>query len=391
MTAALTVHERLTPVEDAAPWPDGTPISLGDALDAVQAALGEYVHFASEEQAIAVTLWVAHTHILDLFDTSPRLAIRAPSKQSGKTRLMEVLKELVKDGWHVVGPSAAVLFRKIERDQPTILLDETDRLFEQRAENTADILQVLNTGHGRGTKVPRVVGPKHELQDFEAFAALGLAGIGTDWPDTIMDRAIVINMERKTSAEPVQRLRRGAKRELRTLVPDLVTALAVVTDPYVDDLPDDLSDRAQDGWEPLIAIARAAGAQWERDARNAAIALAAAGADTTAERIEILALRDVRAAFAFDDDPEFMPSKRIHAFMLALPESPWRDGHQPLSLHMLANHMRTFSIRSDRPKRGMPTGYFLADVERHWGRLNTGQELPTPPPTVFETEAPTDA
>src|SRR5688500_5440276 len=88
--------------------PDSGMPDLAETLDEVRAAIEKYVHFANEHQAVAVTLWVAHTHIVMSFDTSPRLAIRAPSKQSGKTRLIEVITPLVKDGWFVVGPSAAV-------------------------------------------------------------------------------------------------------------------------------------------------------------------------------------------------------------------------------------------------------------------------------------------
>lgn len=354
------------------------PRPLAQMLDETVRELNRYVHFAVPEQADAVALWIAHTHIIERLETSPRLAIRAPSKQSGKTRLLEVLKQLVKDGWHIVGPSGPVLFRKIEKEHPTILLDEADRLFEKRAEDMADIVQVLNAGHTQGSSVPRVVGPKHELHDFPAFAAVALAGIGTDWPDTVIDRSIVINMERKIDGEDVERLRKPGRQSLHGLGRVLgASVAATVTTIYVpqDALPAALSDRSQDGWEPLIAIADTAGEDWPRRARTAAVALAEAGNVGSEQRPEVLLLRDMRAIFESEGDPAFLPTATLHFRLLAIAESPWKDEPRPLTQNMIGRHMRIFGISSCQPHRGGPRGYNLADIQRQWGRLGTPGSL----------------
>lgn len=358
------------------PFPDGTPEDLATVLTEASDSLKKYVHFADEEQVWAVTLWIAHTYLLDGFDVSPRLAIRAPSKQSGKTRLMEVARELVKSGWHVVGPSAAVLFRSIEQQHPSILLDEADRFFERRAEDSADVLQLLNAGHARGSTVPRVeqVSGKWTVKNFEVFAAVALAGIGTEWPDTVMDRAVIVNMEKKTSAEPVERFRRPQKAELALLGNRLQHSLTRVTEFSFDDLPEELSDRAQDGWEPLLAIAAAAGPDWLAKARQAAIKLSGQGAWATDERPEILALRDMRAVFEREGDPEFLTSETLLFGLLANKEAPWDDGPQPLSYHKLGKLMGKFNVKSHQPVKGGRRGYYLADIERHWDRLKTTDE-----------------
>jgi hypothetical protein len=362
---------------EADAWPDGAPRRLDESLDQVVATLERFVHFVSKHQVYAVALWIAHCHLLENFDVTPRLAIRAPSKQAGKTRLMQIINTLVPNGWLIVGPTAAVLFRKIEADRPTILLDEADRLFERRAEDTAEILQVLNTGHAAGSIVPRVVGAKFELRDFPAFAAVALAGIGTDWPDTILDRSIVINMERKTEAEPTERFRRRNEGPLRRIGEELAISLTAVTCFTVepDGIPDQLSDRAQDGWEPLLAIADAAGSEWPTLAREAAIHLAGAVVVGTAEREELLLLRDVRAVFEVEGDPPFLGSQRLLMRLLTIGESPWNDGYRPLSTHRLARLLSTFGIEPRQPARGALRGYFLADIDRHWGRLGTGGSL----------------
>ena len=231
--------------------------------------------------------------------------------------------------------------------------------------------------------MPRVVGPKHEIHDFPAFAAVALAGIGTDWPDTIMDRAIVINMERKTNAETVQRYRRDARAAMTRIGTRLADSLARVETFTADDLPEELSDRQQDGWEPLIAIARAAGGDWPRRARRTAISLSGAAAWITEEREELIALRDVRAVFEARDNPAFIGSKEVLFAMFSIEESPWLAEPRPLTLHKLGKLMGQFNIKSHQPINTGPRGYYLADIERHWGRLRTNDDslaglVPTP-------------
>src|SRR5215472_1361798 len=100
------------------------PRPLSDVLDAICAILRRYVVFAVHEQAIAISLWVVHTWIWEAFDFTPYLYVFSAEKRSGKSRLLDVLELLVKNPWRDSGATEAVLFRKIERDKPTLLSDE---------------------------------------------------------------------------------------------------------------------------------------------------------------------------------------------------------------------------------------------------------------------------
>ena len=60
-------------------------------LAAVEAFLRRFVAYPSDHAAVAVTLWPAHTHVVDRFESSPRLACLSPEPGSGKTRNLEVL------------------------------------------------------------------------------------------------------------------------------------------------------------------------------------------------------------------------------------------------------------------------------------------------------------
>src|SRR5262245_29957734 len=58
----------------------GAPL-LGD----VAAFCGRYVAYPSDHAQIAHTLWIAHTHLMDAWDTTPRLTVIPVSKTSTTT------------------------------------------------------------------------------------------------------------------------------------------------------------------------------------------------------------------------------------------------------------------------------------------------------------------
>ena len=117
------------------PAPDGTeprqmqPVPLAFILAEIRVFLRRFVAFPSAAYEVAVALWVVHTHVFDSFETTPYLAITSPVKRSGKSRLLEILELLAARAWTILTPSEAVVFRKIDRDRPTVLLDEVDAIY----------------------------------------------------------------------------------------------------------------------------------------------------------------------------------------------------------------------------------------------------------------------
>jgi len=102
------------------------PTPLGKLLDVICEVLQRYVFFQLPEQVTATGLWVVHTWALDAFDYTPYLHVHSAEKRSGKSRLLDVLALLVREPWRTAGVSLAALFRKVERDTPTLLYDEID-------------------------------------------------------------------------------------------------------------------------------------------------------------------------------------------------------------------------------------------------------------------------
>lgn len=213
----------------------------------------------SESQADAIALWVAHTYAIEAADTTPYLWIVSAEKRSGKTRLLEVLELLVRSPLPTANISDAALFRAIAELSPTLLFDEVDAIFGKKAREREDLRGLLNAGYRRGALARRMGGPRMTtLESFPVFCAKAIAGLG-ELPDTITDRAIRIQLERKTRDERIERFRR---REVEAEAQLLRERLADWLEPQLDELraarpqlPDKLDDRAQDIWEPLLAIA----------------------------------------------------------------------------------------------------------------------------------------
>ena len=62
------------------------PIDGAALLNEVEAFHRRFNVFPSHAAYVAVALWNVHTHLLDAFESTPRLAFLSPEPGSGKTR-----------------------------------------------------------------------------------------------------------------------------------------------------------------------------------------------------------------------------------------------------------------------------------------------------------------
>jgi hypothetical protein len=320
-------RDDLEEVVEETPERQPTP-DAGALLAEVSTVLKRFVVFPSRHHAPAVALWVAHTHVIDAADATPYLAITSPEKQSGKTRLQELLELLVARPWRAVLPSEAVVFRKIAADRPTLLLDEVDAIFDDKGKKHEGLRALLNAGHRRGATVPRCVGEGVEIEviNFDVFGPKAIAGIGA-LPDTVADRSIPIRLARRAPDETVEPFRR---REIAPQAKPLRERLERWAESAIETLraarpgaPGSLSDRAVDGWEPLFAIADAAGGDWPRLARDAAVALHGE-ALTQDDSTGVMLLGAIRKAFE-DRGEDRISTSELVAALVNQGEGPWVD------------------------------------------------------------------
>ncbi len=100
-------------------------------LDVVGERLRQYVVLAAPQRD-ALTAFVLHTWAYDAAEATAYVLISSAERESGKTRLLEILSLYVAEPWLTGRVTAAVLMRKIDRDRPTLLLDESDSADDAR-------------------------------------------------------------------------------------------------------------------------------------------------------------------------------------------------------------------------------------------------------------------
>jgi Protein of unknown function (DUF3631) len=319
-------------------------------LDALELFVRRFV-VLSEAQAAAIALWIVHTHAFEAAETTPYLAVTSGMKRSGKTRLLEVAELLVREPLPTANISDAALFRAIGEKGPTLLMDEIDAVFGPKARDREDLRGMLNAGYRRGVVVYRMGGAKmNVLEPFPVFCAKAFAGIGA-LPDTITDRAITIRLERRTREEPVERFRRREADESGEPLHQWAVSWADQHVPLLaesrPELPDELDDRAQDIWEPLLAIADLAGGDWPARARSSALQLCGPEArQDEDDSLTALLLQDLHEIFTTSTEQRFRTSDLIEE-LVKIEESPWGDWHgKPITAQALSRLLRPFRIKT---------------------------------------------
>lgn len=338
-----------------------------EVLAAVHDFCGRFIAYPDANCQIAHTLWIAHTHTLDAFESTPRLAFLSPEPASGKSRALEVTGLLVPNPVESVNSTEAFLLRRIgtQENRPTVLFDEVDAIFGPLAKPNEGLRALLNAGHRANAKVGRCIGNDHKPEEISAYAAVALGGLG-DLPDTVMTRSVVIRMKRRAPHQKIEpfRYKRHAL-EAQAHHDALVRwtqSISAEIDGADPDMP--LEDRPADVWLPLIALADAAGGDWPSKARSAAIALVKQSTESSPS-LGIALLHDTRTVFR--DQPAMFSADLIRGLHL-LDESPWAA--RALDARGLASHLKQYGIqpRLIRIGENNGRGYRAIDLADAWQR-----------------------
>lgn len=326
-----------TLLSDIEPWPDA--VDGGALLNEIYRTIKTFI-ICQDETAQAATLWIAFTWFIDRVQVAPLAIITAPEKRCGKSQLLEVIGRLSYRPLTASNISPSAIFRVIEAYSPTLLIDEADTFLKENE----DARGILNSGHTRQhAYVVRVVGDEHEPKQFKTWGAKAISGIGT-LPDTLMDRAILLELRRKLAEESVERLRYADKRLFRDLAAKLSRYskdeghAIEVSRPT---LPRELNDRAQDNWEPLLAIADHAGGNWPQIARAAALKLSGKDQDSPSLSAELLA--DIQEVFTCDR----ISTTDLLAKLNADDLKPWATYNRgkPMAPRQLAKRLGEYGIK----------------------------------------------
>ncbi|GBG02535.1 hypothetical protein AZSI13_18620 [Azospira sp. I13] len=376
--------------DDVTPWPHS--VVAGALLSDLSATVQRFI-ICPEETAHAAALWVSMSWFMDVVQVAPLAVITAPEKRCGKSQLLFLLGRLVHRPLAASNITPAALFRAVDAWKPTLLVDEADAFMKDNEE----LRGLLNCGHTRDSAyIVRVVGDDHTPKRFNVWGAKALAGIG-HLADTIMDRAIVLELRRKLPHEEVQRLRHAEP----GLFDDLAAKLARFAIDNREalrqvrpDLPAALNDRAQDNWEPLLAIAELAGGEWPSLARHAALKLSGSGEDGGTVGNELLA--DIRELFETKQLLKISTADLIQ-HLCDDDEKSWATYNRgkPISPRQVATRLKEYGIASKTIRLGHETakGFELEQFKEAFARylaLSSGTSVTASQPSNHVGFAVTD-
>jgi hypothetical protein len=268
-----------------------------DLYQKIKSYLERYIFFKNCNHSNLLSVWILGTYIFTVFRHYPYLQIRA-EKRSGKTLLMEVMKYISFNGELLTNITEAGLFREIDANRTVLFWDEAERLRKQDKELYGTMLSILNrlrkqdkelygtmlsilnSGFKFDGLVKRVEkrGSVFKIFNYSTYSPKVFSGIN-DIDDVLQDRTILIQLLRKKPSEKIKRLKLSKSLDKEI---DFIKQSSYlfglqygerINQRYqncnlVPGLPQELTDREKDIWEPLFIIASLIEAEAELKSKN---------------------------------------------------------------------------------------------------------------------------
>ena len=340
--------------------PDGAQL-LNDLL----ATNKNYVAFPDDHAAAAVTLWKAATHALPAFEFAPRLVLTSPEKRCGKTRVLDIIVGTCHKPLATVNATVAAIFRSLGGD------------IRRRWSSTRPTPFSAARRSPRTTRISRTAQRRTSAR--QARAALRRSDCRSRrssrrsrWPRSPGSARcptrspIARSTSRCADAPAARRCRSSDPAATARSSKICVTGWPPGQRQRIDELsakakPDmPVEDRAADTWEPLIAVADAAGGHWPETARAACKALVDAAESADEDRsLSTKLLADIRPVFT-SQGVSFLSSARLVTELRRIEDSPWDDFE--LTTRKLAYRLRDFGVKPGRTDRNTVRGYSLESL-----------------------------
>ena len=367
----LVAEEEVGAAASSAPELWAEPADLNVLLVETLAQIRRFVVIHDDAAAVAVVLWVAFSWVHEIAVHSPMLRIVADDIDAGKTTLCNVLKFLTPRAFAVANLTGPALFRFVDREHPTLIIDNADKLLLKKPE----LASVIEQGWTRGTPVPRT-DPHGHTYMFDVFCPKVLAGVTLALEPGTLSRCIDIEMLRKLADEKVEDFQQTDDDDLVTLrrkwarwAADNAVALKGAS-PAMGDF----NNRIRMNWKLLFAIADLAGGKWSKTARKAAVRLTRERREPSKRNRLLAALYDF-----FTNQGAELTCVDIQKLLTADPTDEWAEHNGPgrpitmRQIGLLLGH----KIKSDciHPHGKTERGYRVAQFERDFKHY-LGKPLP---------------
>ena len=250
-----------------------------------------------------------------------------------------------------VEPTGPSVYRTVDREHPTLIIDEADDLFYRKS----DLRAIVNAGWSRGTRIPR------QGRWYDPFCPKILGILGkTKLPRTIASRSIILKMWPKKPDEKAEDFAYAddpefstIRRKLARWAADNVHIIKDLKPPQ----PPDFNNRLNANWKLLLQIAQHAGGGWPEQACRSAVYLSRAPYEPSVGVQLLVALRAM-----FTKNRTEITSEQVVQGLVADPDSPWHEYccRGPITKNQVAALLRDYDIR---PVVVHPTK--RADFSRH--------------------------
>ena len=243
-------------------YPDGNGVTTsGGGMTPLQEAerfVSDRAHFAEDvNYPLVLSLYAAMTHCYQqcLF-VLPYVGVRANTDSAGKTRLMQLIGCMcLRPTPLLTNPSGASLLRRIDKDRPTLLVDESEELQKPNSATR----EIFNSGYKPGGIVTRAQGAGERSYGVYCAKIYGMIG---DPDHPLRARSIMVLMEKgdirvDDKQQVFEPLGAAIGLRLSALVNQNVTAIESTYLGFVNELRSVLPvQRDREIWESLFAVCK---------------------------------------------------------------------------------------------------------------------------------------
>lgn len=335
-----------------------------------------------ESLVLTAALFAQTAHFIDVetagpWDQFPHVAITSPEMECGKTRLLKALGTIVPRPRAVTNMSSAVLYRLIEKERCTVLLDESGNLKRLGCENSEMFREMLNAGIEKDAKAMRCGGKDKDFtpQEFSIYSPKVFALIG-DLDGVLASRCLPMRLKRKTDADRVLRFRLREVKERGGKIHDAMAEWAVNNRERIEKVysrlePLDIKDdRMADLLMPLQAVLSMAGLPTDLleeyvrlvDERN------------REQEMQSLGVRLLIACrFVFRQE-EFLRTETLISLLCQRTEEPWNrlNNGQPITPEKLSSLLRPYDIKPRLSLDRTCRGYYADAFRDAWKSYTPG-------------------
>lgn len=321
-----------------------------------------------------IAAWTIAAWLSEHWDQFPYLAITSPEKRCGKTTLLKIIYQIVpRPCWgNYISPAA--LFRIIEQDRPTILLDESQYLSRKGSESSHVIGEILHAGIDKDTTVPRCVGPTNNIKihRFKIYSPKIIAMIGQP-DDVLLDRCLPVPMRRRSEKDTV--VAQLFKRELVIIGKALTNLITTFTKNNAKECVDAYhsspyltlrSDRLADLLLPIQAVVNVICPERMDELIHYAEIVEARNRLSHNIEPPLRLLRCIKQIFDSLDKStprlQFIGTQKLISLLVAMEEEPWATYNRgnPINAHTLAKLLKNYEITSERNVTQTERGYYVA-------------------------------